>query len=115
MRRYYRFFFGLRKFLKEREPLGEARARAVKTIRQRLERRNEAFLKIVRQGIYANPKSPYRDLLSCAGVEEGDVAASVKKVGIDATLRVLRAAGVYVTIDEYKGKVDTVRGSARFR
>ncbi len=115
MRRYYRFFFGLRKFLREREALAQARGVALKAVRQRLERRGEAFLAILSRAVYAHPASPYRDLLRCAGIEENDVAASLKKVGLEETLRLLQRSGVYVTIDEYKGKVDTVRGSARFR
>lgn len=114
MKRYYRFFFGLRRFLRERDTLGGARMLAVKTIRQRLERREETFLDIVRRGIYRHPRSPYLDLLRCAGIDEGDVAASLKRVGLEETLGVLQRAGVYVTIDEYKGKVATVRGSAAF-
>lgn len=114
MKRYYRFFFGLRKFLRERDSLGRAREAAVSTVRGRLARREEAFLSIIRRGVYQHPRSPYLALLKCAGVEEGDIAASFKRVGLEETLRVLRQAGVYVTIDEYKGKVATVRGSQAF-
>ncbi|MFH0810080.1 MAG: hypothetical protein V2A77_06385 [Pseudomonadota bacterium] len=116
MNRYYRFFFGLRKFLGERDSLVfSARvSSATETIRQRLAAREETFLAILRQAVYGHPQSPYLDLLRRAGVEEGDVAAGVRKSGLEETLRVLRRAGVYTTIDEYKGKVDTVRGSARF-
>lgn len=43
-------------------------------------------------------------LLTWAGVEWGDVEAMVTKDGVESTLDSLCRAGVYVTIEEFKGK-----------
>jgi hypothetical protein len=96
-----------------RAPLTPARARA--RAAARLARREAHFLALADRAIYANPSSPYLRLLRHAGCELGDLRALVAARGLDDALAHLAAAGVYVTFDEFKGRADAVRGSARFR
>jgi len=83
-------------------------------VRARLARREESFLRMAGEMIYAHPRSPYRHLLRAAGCEYGDLAALVEREGLDGALTRLADAGVCVTFDEFKGREETVRGSQRF-
>jgi hypothetical protein len=69
-----------------------------------LEAREASFLSIVRRAIFDNRLSPYRPLLEAAACEFGDVEKLVVSEGIEGTLRALLQAGVYLTVDEYKGR-----------
>jgi hypothetical protein len=107
---YLRAFAGfprsLRRFL--RQPLALDAARTV--VADRLARREETLLRIVERGIYDHPPSPYLRLLRLAGCERADFRALVAQKGVDDALRVLRASGVYVTFEEFKGRAPIVRG-----
>jgi hypothetical protein len=48
-------------------------------------------------------------LFQLAGCEKGDVAALVRKQGLDAALLTLRRSGVYVSFEEFKGRAPLVR------
>jgi len=102
-----RFLRKLPSFL--RDPLTIDEARVI--LRARLERRETAFLALVRRGIYENRASPYRPLLAHAGCEYGDLERSVTRDGVEGTLRDLFRQGVYLTVDEYKGRRPIQRGS----
>jgi len=91
-----------------RHPLRVDEARAV--LRRRLERRDERFVTFVRLAVFENSSSPYRALFRAAGCEAGDVEKLVRSEGLDEALRRLYIAGVYLTVDEFKGRVPTVRG-----
>ena len=93
-----------------RHPIRIEDARSI--LRRRLERRAADFLDLVQWGVYANPASPYRALLRLAGCEYGDLESP----GRDGrprggALRQLYAQGVYLTVEELKGRRATVRGS----
>ncbi len=90
-----------------RNPLSEAWALA--TYKERLERRDEYFLKMVSEEVFANPQSPYLFLFKQAGCEAGDIAQIVKDKGLDEALEVLSDAGVYVKFDEFKGRAPIER------
>jgi hypothetical protein len=77
---------------------------APRRIERQLERRQDAFLWMLERGVYGNPRSPYRRLLQAAGVELGDAMSMVREAGLEQTLGSLREAGVYVTLDEFKGR-----------
>jgi hypothetical protein len=64
--------------------------------------------------VYGYVKSPYRALLRAAGCELGDVKALVAGEGVEGALERLAGAGVYITLDEFKGRTPAVRGSQRF-
>jgi hypothetical protein len=88
-------------FARERIDPGEARAR----IEAQLRRRDESFLDVLQRAVYGNPGSPYRGLLGSAGLELGDVVALLRNEGLEGALGRLFDAGVYVTLDEFKGRV----------
>lgn len=105
LRMFGRYAFGLRSFLKHTLTPEECR----QMIEDNLQHREENFLRILERGIYGNPKSPYRKLLAHAGTEFGDIARSVCEEGIEGTLERLYDAGVYVTLDEFKGRAPIQR------
>lgn len=100
LRTFARYAWGLREFLHQPLPAAECRRRLEHQIR----RREEAFLQILERGIFANARSPYRKLLSHAGAGFGDLAATVRRRGVEGTLEALYDQGVYVTLDEFKGR-----------
>lgn len=97
--------FALRQFL--REPLSLERAREI--VRARMQQREENFLQIVERGIYKYAASPYLPLLQMARCEMGDVRNLVKQKGLEATLKTLREAGVYISFEEFKGRAPMIR------
>jgi hypothetical protein len=105
-----RFTRDLRPFLAA--PLSEQAAEGI--LSRRLETREERFLGLLRRAVYDRPGSPYLQLLDAAGCELGDVRGLVAKEGLEGTLAKLVEAGVYVTLDEFKGGREAVRGSRRF-
>ena len=96
---------GLQWFFRERLTLEQAQA----IVRMRLEQRGANFLRLMERGVYGYPASPYRVLLLNAGCEWGDLVRGVSDIGVEATLRRLRDAGVYVTFEEFKGRIPLVR------
>ena len=70
--------------------------------------RQVAFLTRVRR-VFDTPTSPYRALLRRARCEYGDVEALTRRDGVEAALAVLYRAGVYLTVDEFKGRCPIVR------
>jgi len=110
LRMYGRFMFGLPAFLRRRITVEQAEA----ALRLGLAERETNFLRLARRGIYGNPRSPYRKLLEMAGCTYGDLESSVRTKGLEPTLRALRAEGVYVTFEEYKGRQPLVRGGQTF-
>jgi hypothetical protein len=91
-----------------RHPLSVEEARTV--LRRRLERRETDFLTLLRRIFRSKPAGPYRQLLALAACEEEDLAALTRKEGIEQTLRTLYRHGVYLTVDEFKGRRPVVRG-----
>src|SRR5262245_27296702 len=102
---YGRFAWGLRGFLRRTISLEEARA----IVQRRLAEREANFLRLVERGIFGYACSPYRPLLQQAGCELGDIQNMVRSKGLEETLRALRAAGAYVTFEEFKGREPIVR------
>lgn len=103
---YLGFLNGLRGFLQRRITHEEARA----ILLHRMERREETFLSTIETCFFGASHSPYPALFEHAGCEFGDIADGVKRDGVEATLRALLDAGVYVTFEEFKGRVPIVRG-----
>ena len=71
MKRYGRFGWGLRGFLRHTITLEQARA----IVRQRMEEREANFLRLVERGIFGYSRSPYLPLMNLAGCEMGDIYA----------------------------------------
>jgi hypothetical protein len=92
----------LRRFLRQRLTLDEAR----RIVQERMEQRETNFLRIVERSVYGSPRSPYLPLLQGAGCELGDLRAIVKQKGLEGALR---EQGVYITYEEFKGRKPIVR------
>lgn len=92
-----------------RRPLEPESVRGIVT--QRLARRADSFLDILRHTVYAHSHSPYQHLLRMAGCEYGDVKRMVEADGLEATLGRLARAGVWLSFDEFKGRHRIIRGS----
>ena len=99
-------FFLLRPIRKEK---------AEELLRLRFEKRQDLFLDLVYRTIYDFPASPYHQLLRGVGCEAGDMEKLVRQEGVEGALKVLYRKGVYLTVDEFKGRCPVVRGSTRLR
>lgn len=106
VRQYARFARKLHDAL--RQPITPELARAI--VARRLQERDANFLDVVERAVFGNPRSPYLPLLARAGCTPGDLRAMVRSRGVEPTLEALRAAGVYVTAEEFKGRTPIVRG-----
>jgi hypothetical protein len=78
---------------------------------QRLARRPAGFLDLIRHAVYHNPSSANRQLLRHAGCELGDLENLVRSDGVEGALATLLRQGVYMTVDELKGRRPIVRGN----
>src|SRR5262245_19929108 len=74
------------------------------TLRDQLEHRAERFVGQVRDYVFSTPGHPYRIMFEQAGCEFEDLEQSVRRGGLEKTLRQLQEAGVYLLHDELKGK-----------
>ncbi|MDH3692784.1 MAG: hypothetical protein OEU36_25440, partial [Gammaproteobacteria bacterium] len=104
---FLRLVSGLKGFLRELISVEAAKA----IVEQRMETRDIAFLQMVERAIFANPRSPYLKLFRVAGCELGDVRDLVAQEGMEGALHELLRAGIYVTFEEFKGRMAAVRGS----
>jgi hypothetical protein len=88
---------------------GDADARS--DLARRLRNRAGDFLTLVKRGVFAQRNNPYHALLRRCGCDYGDLARLVTRDGLEAALRSLFREGVYLTLDELKGRQPIVRGS----
>jgi hypothetical protein len=79
-----------------------------------MRQREKEFLKIAERAIFGYPRSPYLHLLKAAGCEWGDLHQLVDQHGLEAALSRLRQSGVYVTLEEFKGRRGAKRGAQTF-
>ncbi len=85
---------------------------ARQTLRTRLENRVSDFESFIETAIYRDPMSPYLALLRLVGCEHGDFVRLIESNGVEGSLKILARQGVYLSIDEFKGRKPVVRGSA---
>lgn len=102
-----RFLVQIPFFLRRRWEPESARAE----LQRRLGQRESDFLVAVKRLIFQNQPSPYRQLLSYAGCEFEDLAGLVRSEGIEGTLKVLCKEGIYLTVEELKGRRPARRGN----
>jgi hypothetical protein len=102
-----RFVGGLRRFLRHRLDADECRRRIV----HNLQEREASFLRLIGQGVFARRDSAYRKLFAHAGVSFEDVCDLVARRGLEQALATLFDAGVYLRLDEFKGRRPIRRGS----
>jgi hypothetical protein len=95
-----------------RLPMKGPAARAV--LRSRRDSRAADFLALVRRAVFGHAQSPYRRLLALAGCTYDDLERMVVRDGVEATLARLAACGVFLTVDEAKGRRAVIRGSTTF-
>ena len=100
-----RLLTGLPAFVRRPLTLAESR----RLLAERLAEREADFLRVARAAV-DTAASPYRALLRRAGCEEGDLARLLREDGLESTLGTLARAGMYVTVDEFKGRRPIVRG-----
>ncbi|MGO9231685.1 MAG: hypothetical protein ACLQKA_21040 [Bryobacteraceae bacterium] len=102
---YLRMTLGMRELL--RQPV---MADPIAALRFQMEHREEHFLDLARQIVFSNPHHPYYEMFRIAGCTAQDLVAEVGRSGLEPALEKLVAAGVYLTHDEFKGKVPLIRG-----
>jgi len=107
---YWRFLSGLPGYLKQPVSYVEARA----TIMDRLERRSENFLRMVRRCVYENPGSPYLPLLRAARCEYGDMVAALAQHELEFLLARLGESGVRIAFEEFKGRRPIIRNDISY-
>jgi hypothetical protein len=95
-----------------RNPTSAGQARDLVT--SGLADRQPAFLDRALRAVYRQPGSPYARLLEHAGCEHGDLTRLVSEHGLEGALAELAASGVYLTVDEFKGRRPVRRGSTTF-
>ncbi len=66
--------------------------------------REENFLRFIARTVFENPVSPFLALFRIAGCEYGDLVRIVRADGLDGALQKLLSEGVYLTVDEFKGR-----------
>jgi hypothetical protein len=74
-----------------------------------LQNRDAAFLDTLRRVVFDNPAHPYREMFRLAKCSHEDVAKLVQSDSLEAALIQIRAAGVYLSHDEFKGNAPIVR------
>jgi hypothetical protein len=90
---------------------------AAASLELRLGRREALFLDKLRVEVFERPgaaginASPYRALFRRAGCEYPDLERLVRDRGVEGALGTLFREGVYLTVDEFKGRKPIERGS----
>ncbi len=102
---------GLPRFLRQPPSLAQARA----GVARRLARRVPHLLALLESVFRLRPQSPYLRLLRHAGIGLEDARGLVEQSGLEDALQQLAAAGVMLTVDEFKGRCLVERGSLRFQ
>ncbi len=100
-----RYAAGLPSFV--RHPLSPDDCR--RYISDQLAARAQNLLGTLQDGVFGNPKSPYRVLFEWAGIGLADVAQWTADLGVEGALRRLYEAGVSLSLAEFKGRQPIVR------
>jgi len=85
-------------------------ATTIPTLRVLLRHRGGRFLSVLRQVVLARSSRPLRQMSTEAQCSYGDVDSSVAKQGLESTVEMLRAAGVFLPWETFKGRKPIVRG-----
>ena len=98
--KFLRYSTALPGFLRRSVSRQEAKSR----LREALACRDSRFLRIVERAVFANPGSPYLELLRWAGIGFADLEGLVRQEGLEPALSRLHDDGVFLSIDELKGR-----------
>jgi hypothetical protein len=104
------FLSGLPHFF--RRPLILAKAEAI--LQSRFATREAHFLSLLKRGIFNHEDNIYCKLLKRIHCNYEDLVVSVQKLGVEGTLESLLQQGVFLTLDEFKGRKAVIRGSSKF-
>jgi hypothetical protein len=96
---------GIRDFVRIPPP-----ADCIGLVRGQLENRESLFLDTLRRVVFDDASHPYREMFQLARCSHQDLADLVHRNGLEAALRQVRTAGVYLSQDEFKGHTPIVRG-----
>lgn len=77
--------------------------------------RTKNFLFLCEKEVFAQQRSPYFQLFRNAGFAWDGLRSLLESRGLEAALARLAAAGVYLDIEEFKGKKPVIRGDLCFR
>jgi hypothetical protein len=97
---FLRYAGQFRRFLREPVSPEDAKRKVIDGVRDR----ERSLLQVLEHAIYRHAPSPYRALLANAGIELEDVRRLVGDVGVELTLERLHREGVYISLDEFKGR-----------
>lgn len=95
-----------------RSPLTPELCRAV--LATRLANREAAFLRQIDRWVFPRPDHPYARLLAQAGCGRPELLNLLETHGLEGALVALVRSGVFLTCDEFKGRVPVRRGSLVF-
>ena len=82
---------------------------ARKLLQERIDNRITNFLSLCQSKIYSEPSNPYRELLRSAGYTWDRLENEVFLNGLESTLSKMAKDGIYLDIDEFKGKKPIIR------
>lgn len=111
LRLFFRYALGLRRFVSRSISLDDA----LGVIRDARQREAGNFLELARRTVFDYPNSPYLPLFRRAGVTFMELERQVLANGVQAVLRELHDAGVYIRFDEFKGRQPIRRGNLEYR
>lgn len=89
-------------------------AKAAELLVRRIHSRERAFLAIIANQVLAYSRNPYTRLFHSAGLEMGDLEILLRQEGLEGALEHLMRVGVYLSVDEFKGRKPIERGSLCF-
>jgi len=108
---YAKFLLGLPRFLARTTSAEEAQL----ITKQRLNNRETNFLNILQKAVFNYPLSPYLKLFHLFGYSYADVKRLINQYGLEKTLEILRDAGIYFSIEEFKGIIPVRRKGIEFK
>jgi len=111
LKMFARFATRIRRFV--RRPLDLEQAQRL--IQERIAKREQNFLRLMELAVFGHPPSPYLQLYRWADCGLEDLRKMVQERGLDASLQALREAGVYLTFEEFKGRVPIQRHGKELR
>jgi len=98
---FCRFAAGLRPFLAESTTVDQARRILIESRRDRA----ESFVRILDRAVFGFPNRPYAWLFSRAGLDRNAAGRMVAEHGVEGALDRWMDLGIYLTLDEFKGRV----------
>jgi len=78
-------------------------------IRRHVAERESIWLDLMRRTVFNGTVEPYGEMFRIAGCTYGDLENSVRREGLEPTLKKLHGEGVRLSNDEFKGRAEIVR------